>query len=133
MRTTRSLTALSLATTVALAVASLDTSGAAASRRPPTHRSAKIQQVTISGTNGLRFSPSSVHLHTGEVRITLKDLGAYPHNVVIPSLKFTSKSVTGDPGGNATSFTVDFRSKGRFGFFCQYHQSAGMTGTFVIS
>ena len=85
------------------------------------------------GTNSLRFMPATVHVRTGTVRITLMDMGAYPHNIVIPSLKVTSATVTGDPGGGTVTFTVTFRHPGSYPFYCQYHQSAGMTGMFVVS
>lgn len=91
------------------------------------------QHVTITGTNSLRFSPMLVHVHTGIVRITLTDMGAYPHNIVIPALGVTSASVTGDPGGGQVSFTVTFAHVGRYAFHCQYHASVGMTGVFVVS
>jgi plastocyanin len=74
-----------------------------------------------------------VRLHTGKVQITLMDMGAYPHNIVIPSLKVTSATVTGDPGGSEVTFAVTFPRPGTYSFYCQYHQSAGMSGTFVVS
>ena len=77
--------------------------------------------------------PMTVPVHTGTVRITLKDMGAYPHNIVVPALGVTSKTVTGDPGSSSVSFTVTFAHPGRYAFHCQYHQSAGMTGVFVVS
>ncbi len=91
------------------------------------------QQITIGGTDALRFSPMTVRLRTGTVRITLTDMGAYPHNIVIPALGVTSPTVTGDPGGTRVSITVTFTHPGRYAFQCQYHASAGMTGTFVVS
>ena len=74
-----------------------------------------------------------VRVRTGTVRITLKDMGAYPHNLVIPALGVTSATVTGDPGGTQVSFTVHFAHPGHYPFHCQYHASAGMTGVFVVS
>jgi plastocyanin len=91
------------------------------------------QAITITGNSALRFSPMTVHVHTGKVRITLKDMGAYPHNIVIPSLKVTSATVTGDPGGLQKTFTVTFPHPGRYSFKCQYHASSGMVGVFVVS
>jgi plastocyanin len=91
------------------------------------------QQVTITGNNMLRFSPATLHVHTGKVRITLVDSGAYPHNIVIPALHFTSASVTGDLGGTRVVFTVTFAHPGRYRFFCSYHVSAGMIGTFIVT
>jgi plastocyanin len=90
------------------------------------------QRVTITGTSALRFRPSVIHVHTGKVRITLRDSGSYPHNIVIPALGVTSRTVTGDPGDTRVSFTVTFRHPGRYPFHCQYHASAGMAGTFVV-
>ncbi len=114
-----------------LAVTGFAGNGAPAS--PPARAVAGGQQATITGNNSLRFVPMRVRLHTGRVRITLKDSGAYPHNIVIPALHVTSPTVTGDPGGTQTSFTVTFSHPGSYRFYCQYHQSAGMTGTFVVS
>lgn len=91
------------------------------------------QRITIEGTTTLKFMPMTVPVHTGTVRITLKDMGAYPHNIVIPALGVTSQTVTGDPGSASVSFTVTFAHPGRYAFHCQYHQSAGMTGVFVVS
>jgi plastocyanin len=95
--------------------------------------SGTLQRVTIEGTNSLRFAPMTVHVHTGTVRITLKDTGAYPHDIVIPGLKTASPTVTGDPGGTTARFAVKFAHAGRYPFHCRYHQSAGMTGVFVVS
>ena len=63
------------------------------------------QRVLIKGNSSLRFVPMTVHVHAGAVRITLKDIGAYPHNLVIPGLHVTSPTVTGDPGGATTGST----------------------------
>jgi plastocyanin len=130
---------IAAAIAAALAVAGCGGSSApsaSAAQTPTTHApagSASGQQVTITGTNALRFTPMTVHVHTGKVRITLKDMGAYPHDIVIPELKVTSRTVTGDPGGAQVTFTVTFAHAGRYAFHCQYHASAGMTGVFVVS
>jgi plastocyanin len=108
--------------------------GSATSSSPAsTSGAAGEQAVTITGNSALRFSPMTVRVHTGKVRITLKDMGAYPHNIVIPSLKVTSATVTGDPGGLQKTFTVTFPHPGRYTFKCQYHASSGMVGVFVVS
>jgi plastocyanin len=108
-------------------------SSAQVSSSPASPGAAAGQRVTIEGSSALRFRPMTVPVHTGTVRITLKDMGAYPHNLVIPALGVTSKTVTGDPGSGSVSFTVTFAHPGRYAFHCQYHQSAGMTGVFVVS
>ena len=91
------------------------------------------QRVTIMGTNALRFAPMIVRVRAGRVRITLADSGSYPHDLVIPLLKVKSATVSGDPGAGSVSLTVTFPRPGRYPFHCQYHQSAGMTGVFVVS
>jgi plastocyanin len=106
-------------------------SGSAAASASPAPRGS--QHITIEGTSGLKFTPMTIPVHAGKVSITLKDMGAYPHNVVIPALGVTSKTVTGDPGAGSVSFTVTFKHRGRYAFHCQYHQSAGMVGVFVVS
>ena len=103
----------------------------AAPRHPA--RGAGAQHVTIVGNEALAFSPRTVRVHVGRVRITLVDSGAYPHDLVVPALGVTSPTVTGDPGGTEASITVDFHHPGRYRFFCAYHLAAGMTGTFVVS
>lgn len=95
--------------------------------------SGSSQHVTIEGNSSLRFMPMIVHVHHGKVRVTLKDMGAYPHDLVIPGLGVKSATVSGDPGDSATSFSVDFAKPGRYPFHCQFHQSAGMTGVFIVS
>ena len=130
-----------IAGAIAAALAVAGCGGASAPSSPAPHApashgpasSAAGQQVTITGSNSLRFAPMMVHVHTGKLRITLKDMGAYPHNIVIPGLRVTSSTVTGDPGGAQVSFTVTFAHAGRYSFHCQYHASAGMTGVFVVS
>jgi plastocyanin len=116
-----------------LAVAGFAGRGGTAPVSPPAHVAAGSQQVTIVGNSALRFAPMTIHLRTGTVRITLKNSGAYPHNIVIPALHVTSPSVTGDPGGQQTSFTVTFSHAGSYAFRCQYHASAGMVGMFIVS
>ncbi len=112
-------------------------SGSAATQSPATQSPAAPatagQHIVITGTDALRFQPMTVRVHTGKVRITLKNMGAYPHNIVVPSLKVRSATVTGDPGAGPVSFTVTFGHPGHYRFYCQYHQSAGMTGVFVVS
>jgi len=115
------------------AVAGFAGGGTGAPAGPPVRVTAGTQEVTITGNNSLRFVPMRVHLHPGTVRITLRDSGAYPHNIVIPALHVTSPTVSGVPGGVQASFTVTFPHPGSYAFHCQYHAGAGMTGTFVVS
>ena len=120
---------------VALAGCGGSTGSSGGGSSPAASRSAPAaeQRVTISGTSGLRFQPMTVRVHAGAVKVTLRDMGAYPHDIVIPALGVTSATVTGDPGSGSVSFTVRFQRAGRYRFHCQYHASAGMVGVFVVS
>lgn len=89
--------------------------------------------VVVTGNSALRFVPMTVHVHVGKVRVTLVDDGAYPHNIQVPSLGYTSPTVTGSPGETRKTFTIDFPHAGRYAFRCQYHYTAGMVGTFIAS
>jgi plastocyanin len=115
------------------AIAGVTALSACGGSSSPAGSSSGGQQVVITGTNSLRFSPMTVKVHTGTVRIMLKDMGAYPHNIVIPGLHVTSKTVTGDPGGAMVTFSVTFAHPGHYPFHCQYHASSGMVGTFLVS
>ena len=129
---------MAAAALTAIAVAGCGGAAPAASGAPPSGTAARpgpvaVQQVTIAGSNALRFAPMTVHVRPGTVRITLRDMGAYPHNIVIPGVHMTSPTVTGDPGGATARFTITFPRAGRYPFHCQYHQAAGMAGVFVVS
>jgi plastocyanin len=134
MRINRCLAAGAAVAAIALvgcgSAASATGSGSPSASQPAA---SAAQHVTIQGTSTLRFTPMTVHVRTGTVRITLADMGAYPHNIVIPGLHVTSKTVTGDPGAGNVTFTVKFPHAGKYAFHCQYHQSAGMVGVFVVA
>jgi plastocyanin len=133
MRIHRCLAAGAVVTAIALAGCGSAASAMGSGAAPAQPASGAVQHVTLTGTSTLRFTPMTVHVHPGSVRVTLTDMGAYPHNVVIPALHITSTTVTGDPGAGSVSFTVKFQHPGRFAFHCQYHQSAGMVGVFVVA
>lgn len=106
---------------------------ASSSAAAPAATASGTAVLRIVGNDRLRFEPMTVHVPVGRVRITLVDSGAYPHNIQVPSLGFTSPSVTGTPGELTRTFTIDFPHAGRYPFRCQFHYSAGMVGTFIAS
>lgn len=89
--------------------------------------------VTIRGTSSLRFQPSVVSVRAKTAQVSFVDASSYPHNLRVPALHFTSKTVNGGIGGaNSTRFTLHFPHPGRYSFFCTYHDSAGMRGAFIV-
>ncbi|HVB26818.1 MAG TPA: cupredoxin domain-containing protein [Mycobacteriales bacterium] len=137
MNTRARWTLATASTLLAVGLAGCGGGGAAAGATRPTAPAGAAasagQHVTITANSSLRFAPMVVPVHTGTVQITLVDSGAYPHNLVIPGLHVTSGTVTGDPGGAQTVFTVTFAQPGTYSFHCVYHASAGMVGSFVVS
>jgi plastocyanin len=90
-----------------------------------------VQSVTIRATDAFRFDPSQVTVHQGRVRLTLVDTGSYPHNLVLPALHAKTADISGSPGEQRTTLTLDV-APGTYNFFCSYHSSAGMTGRLVV-
>jgi plastocyanin len=91
-----------------------------------------VQAVTFRTTDDFRFVPATASVRTGKVRITLMDVGAYPHNISFPALHTTSASVSGSPGQTSTSLLLTFATPGRYSFVCTYHSTAGMKGQLVV-
>ncbi len=120
--------ATALAAAAVVAVGLVSGCGSAGPAAPPADA-----RVQITGNDMLRFVPSELHLAVGTSRIELVDTGAYPHNLRIPAIGFTSPTVTGDPGGGSVNFAVTFSKPGTYRFYCTYHQSAGMVGTIVVA
>jgi plastocyanin len=89
--------------------------------------------VGVVATDGFRFVPDSISARAGAIRIQLSNEGSYPHNLSLPDLHVTSKTVTGSPGGSTTvlAFTVD--KPGQYRFVCTFHDQAGMTGTLTVT
>jgi plastocyanin len=92
-----------------------------------------VQQITIDTTDNFRFVPATIQAHVGKLRIVLTDHGSYPHNISFPTLHATSKTVSGNPGQQATTFTIDLTHKGNYDFVCTFHSSAGMKGRVTVS
>jgi len=91
-----------------------------------------VQSVTIGASDDFRFTPAEVHVHSGQVRITLVDKGSYPHNIAFPALGKTSASVSGSSGQTWAMLLMTFTRPGRYHFVCTYHSSAGMKGSLVV-
>jgi plastocyanin len=91
-----------------------------------------VQKVTLHSTDQLTFQPEVITMHPGKLRLTLVDDGSYPHNISIPSLHFTSTTVSGDPGQTSTTATLTLSKPGTYKFVCTFHASAGMRGEIVV-
>lgn len=91
-----------------------------------------VQQVTLAVDASFRFSPSTVTVHPGQVRITLQhgDMGA-PHNFQLDGFPAAYVSTVGP--GQSGSVTFAAPPVGRYTFTCTIHERQGMTGTLIVS
>ena len=82
--------------------------------------------VKISATDQLKFSPTSVTAHVGDV-IEWTNTGTVTHTVT-----FDSQPSLSDPSLNASgTWEVRFNAAGTYAFHCTIHP--GMTGTLTVS
>lgn len=87
--------------------------------------SARAADVTVNVT-GTSFSPRNVTIQVGDT-VTWTNSNQGFHNVVSDDAGFRS----GDPDENWT-FSHTFSSVGVFDYYCEPHQSFGMTGTVTV-
>jgi nitrosocyanin len=85
------------------------------------------REITVSG-NEYSFVPSSLNLKKGEtVKVTFKNVGALPHDLVVDELGLKTKVVKGGDTDTVT-FTAD--KTGTFEMYCSVgnHRAQGMKG-----
>jgi len=121
---------LLLAAPVVLLVAS----ACAPSAAPSAGAALPAEQVTLTGTDDLRFSPSTVSVKAGQpLEVTFKS-GAE----TLPS--FTAQQGLAKPatileqGGRSGSATIIYDKPGTYKFFCSQpgHDQLGMHGTSTV-
>lgn len=91
----------------------------------------KVELVEISGSE-YSFSPSKITLKKGEkTRITFKNVGNAPHNLVIPDLGVSTAVIS---GGQEVSVEATPAKTGEFMFYCSVgnHKDLGMEGQVVV-
>jgi plastocyanin len=86
----------------------------------------------VDATDSFRFEPDHVVVDSGQATIELRDAGSYPHNLSVPKLHQTSRTVTGSLGKQSTLLRLHVSRPGTYRFVCTYHDQAGMTGTLVV-
>lgn len=89
-----------------------------------------IQQITLHAKD-FSFSPSTITVHPGKVRIVLiNDGGGAPHDWQLPD--FPADFVPQANSGQTKEATFTAPSPGRYRFVCTFHTRQGMTGTLVV-
>lgn len=89
------------------------------------------REVTVSG-NEYSFSPSSLTLTKGEtVKVTFKNIGTLPHDLIIDELGVATKTLK---GGEMDTVTITADKAGTYKFYCSIgnHRAQGMEGTATV-
>ncbi len=90
-----------------------------------------VQDVVISTDQNYRFSPSTITVHPGKVRITLKHVGTgAPHDWSL--LNFPADYVPLVSAGQTKSVQFTAPAPGTYKFVCTIHVKQGQTGTLVV-
>ncbi len=92
---------------------------------------AGVQGVVITTDQKYRFSPSTITVHPGKVRITLKHVGTgAPHDWSL--LDFPADYVGLVAAGQTRSVEFLAPAPGTYKFVCTIHVSQGQTGSLIV-
>jgi plastocyanin len=92
---------------------------------------AGVQDVVITTDQSYRFKPSSITVHPGKVRITLKHVGTgAPHDWSLQG--FPADYVPLISAGQTKSVEFTAPGPGTYKFVCTIHVKQGQTGTLVV-
>ena len=121
---------LLLAAPVVLLVAS----ACAPSAAPSAGAALPAEQVTLTGPDDFRFSPSTVSVKAGQpLEVTFKNGGEILHDFT--AQQGLAKPVTIlEQGGRSGSATIIYDKPGTYKFFCSQpgHDQLGMHGTITV-
>lgn len=93
--------------------------------------SAQIQEFVVEGTE-FAFSPNGIQVKAGvPVRITFANKGRMPHNLAIPDLGVTTRTI-GSGQQDVIQFTAG--APGEFEIVCTVpgHKENGMVGSLIV-
>ena len=119
-----------------LGVSACSNNQSAANREPYTGATtvaatSGVQQVTLHVGVSFRFTPSTITVHPGKVRITLvHDAGGAPHNWQLLGIPGDFVGTVNDGQTGEVTFTAP--SPGRYTFVCTIHERQGQTGTLIV-
>ncbi|UQX88158.1 cupredoxin domain-containing protein [Jatrophihabitans telluris] len=89
------------------------------------------QDVLITTDSSYRFSPSTITVHPGTVRLTLRHTGGgAPHDWSLSG--FPDDHVPLTQAGQTRSLTFTAPAPGSYQFVCTIHVKQGQTGTLVV-
>lgn len=91
----------------------------------------EVTKISVVGTE-FSFSPASINVKAGEkVKLTFKNNGRGPHNLIVEGLGVETKTIG---GGQTDTIEFETSSSGTYTFFCSIpgHRSSGMEGNLKI-
>lgn len=88
--------------------------------------------ASVTAAENFRFLPQRLTVRRGDARITLTNDSSYPHNIAVPALRRTSRTVSGSLGAKTTTLVLRDVRPGTYRFICTYHDQAGMAGVLVV-
>jgi plastocyanin len=92
---------------------------------------AGVQQITVSADDQYRFTPDTITVHPGQVKITLVNKGhGAPHNLSVNGFPAAFVPLAG--AGQTTTATFTAPAPGRYQFVCTIHVAQGQTGTLIV-
>jgi plastocyanin len=99
---------------------------------PPTGNGDAPSEVSITGTDALKFEPTQLTAAAGTITVTLTSEEAVEHDFVIEEIGDVEVVYSGP--GETNSGTVDLEA-GTYTFYCSIpgHRTAGMEGTLTVS
>lgn len=93
-----------------------------------------VQEITLRSGIDLRFTPSTIIVHPGRVRLVLvntsKPGAGPPHNVTFSGLPTADVPTT--YAGRESSVTFVAPAPGTYDFVCSIHARQGQTGTLIV-
>lgn len=90
-----------------------------------------VQDVVITTDSKYRFTPDTITVHPGKVRITLRHLGTgAPHDWQLQG--FPADYVPLTQPGQTKSIEFTAPAPGKYTFICTIHVTQGQTGTLVV-
>ena len=110
---------------VVLALAACSNTQSAANRQPHTGSATAtvvngVQEVTLTVGPSFRFSPSTITVHPGQVKITLHHLGTgSPHDWQLTGFPVAQIPILGDNQSQSVTFRAP--SPGKYQFVCSIH------------
>jgi plastocyanin len=87
-----------------------------------------VQVVKVQGNHALHFTPSSVAVNTGRVRLLFTVVGKRPQTFTSTALRVDSGNV---PAGASVTLDLIVPRPGKYAFFSAYYKTEGMTGTIL--